>query len=207
MKNNAAKNRVTFVLIALNIVCFILSEIVGETSSTDVLVTVGGAYTPFVTAGEYWRLFTSMFLHAGIRHLLNNMLLLYVLGTSLEHVLGSAKYAAIYLLGGLIGSVVEYQHELRQGIAVVSVGASGCVYAIIGAAIFVVLRNKGRIEGLSLRQLLTVLLFSLYYGFVGANVANAAHLGGLAGGFVLAALLYRKEETRQDDFFSGGSLY
>ena len=98
-------------LIAANISLYLLAEIIsGSTLDTAVLVTWGGAYVPYLEKGQYWRLLTSMFMHSGIRHLLNNMLLLYVLGAVLEDLLGSLRFAALYLLGGLGAGAAAWQY-------------------------------------------------------------------------------------------------
>ena len=173
---------------------FLLAEIIsGSTENTQVLVTWGGAYVPYINEGEYWRLFTAMFMHAGIRHLLNNMLLLYVLGSSLESLLGPVRFLILYLAGGLIGNIAAWRFYVWQGRSVVAVGASGAVFAVMGALLWIVLISKGQVRGLSLRQMLVMLGFSLYFGFASAGVSNAAHIGGLLGGFVLSMLLYRKK--------------
>ena len=101
---------VTTVLIAINIAIFLLAEIIsGSTLSTSVLVKWGGADVALIHEGQYWRLFTAMFLHAGIRHLLNNMLLLYVLGQHLEYLLGAVKYTVLYFACGVIANIISYR--------------------------------------------------------------------------------------------------
>ena len=131
-----------------------------------------------------------MFMHSGIRHLLNNMLLLYVLGAVLEDLLGSPRFAALYLLGGLGAGAATWRYYLSRGEMVVSVGASGAVFAVMGALLFIVIYHRGRVRGLSLRQMMVMLLFSLYFGFTSADVSNIAHIAGLIIGFVLAIPLY-----------------
>ena len=156
------------------------------------LIRWGAMYTVLVEQGQYWRLFTAMFLHAGIRHLLNNMLLLGALGSAMESMLKSFKYLIVYLGGGLLANVISYLVYINKGETVVAVGASGCVYAVMGGMIYIVIRNGGRAAGLGTRQMLILAALSLYFGFVGANVANLTHVAGLVLGFVLAVILYRK---------------
>ena len=152
---------------------------------------LGAAYTPcIVEEGETYRIFTSMFLHFGIEHLINNMLVLFVLGSRLERVIGSLRFAVIYFLGGIAGNVVSLLYDLKQGETAVSAGASGAVFAVMGGMILVVLCNKGRLEDLSMRQILVLAVFSLYFGFTSSGVDNAAHLGGFLAGFILAVIVY-----------------
>ncbi len=199
MENNRPLPAVTAGLIALNIAAFVLAELHGSTLETAVLIDCGGAYPPLIARGEYWRLFTSMFLHAGIRHLLNNMLLLYVMGSVLETQTGRVRFLITALGGGLAGNLVHYALQIRSAGSSVSVGASGVVFAVIGGVLYVLLRNRGRVQGLTLRQLLIMLFFALYFGFTSPDVANAAHVGGLAGGFLLTLLLYRRPAEPAED--------
>ena len=183
---------ICIVLAAANVFFFILCECTGGSENSATLLRWGADYTPLILDGQYWRLFASMFLHSGIRHLLNNMLLLFVIGMTVEKHLGRVRFVLLYLLGGLAGNVIANWFYVRTGRTVLSVGASGAVFAVIGAVIWMILRNRGRVEGLSLTQMLVMLGFSLYFGLTDRNVANAAHLGGLAGGFLLCIPPYRK---------------
>ena len=184
------------VLMALNILYFFALEIfAGSTLETEVLIKGGGAYTPYVRDGQYWRMLTAMFMHAGMRHLLNNMLLLGIMGSALEGVLGKVRFAVVYLTGGLAGNIAGFLYYSGKGESVVLIGASGAVFAVIGAFFWIVIRNRGRVGTFTTGRLLVMLAFSLYFGFAEAGVANAAHLGGLAAGLLLGVLLYRKTSS------------
>ena len=89
-------------------------------------------------------------------------------------------------IGGLIGNIAAYYWYTGRGDHVVFIGASGAVFSVMGAVLLVVLICRGRLRELSLRQMLVMLAFSLYFGFASAGVSNAAHVGGLIAGFVLA---------------------
>ena len=188
--------KITTFLIAVNIIVFFVTELTGSTLNTDVLIKCGALYTPYVAAGQYWRIVTAMFLHSGIRHLLNNMITLGVLGYMLEDELGKVKYVIIYILSGIAGNAAEYISSVRSGGNVVAVGASGAVFGIMGALIWVLIRNRGRIRGISISRLLIMAAFSLYFGFVSSGIANEAHIGGMIAGFVIAMLIYRKKGVR-----------
>lgn len=185
------KEPATIILVVLNVLVFLAVEFTGFSQDTAHMLDWGAAYTPcIVEEGETYRIFTSMFLHFGIEHLINNMLVLFVLGSRLERVIGSLRFAVIYFLGGIAGNVVSLLYDLRQGEAAVSAGASGAVFAVMGGMILVVLCNKGRLEDLSMRQILVLAVFSLYFGFTSSGVDNAAHLGGFLAGFILAVIVY-----------------
>ena len=185
------KEPVTAGLILLNILVFLAVEFTGSSQNTMHMLDCGAAYTPMIVqGGEYYRLFTCMFLHFGIEHLLNNMLVLFVLGSRLERVIGKIKILLIYLLGGVLGNVISLYLELHAQNFAVSAGASGAVFAVMGAMIYIVIRNKGRLGDLSMRQILIMAAFSLYFGFASTGVDNAAHVAGMVSGFLLAVLLY-----------------
>lgn len=154
------------------------------------MLQCGAGYTPAIIQGEYYRIFTSMFLHFGPQHLGNNMLVLFVLGGRLERTVGKLKYLLIYLLGGMGGNLLCIFFELDSGDFAVSAGASGAVFAVMGAMIYAVIRGRGHIEDLSARQVVIMVAFSLYFGFTSEGVDNAAHVGGLICGFIMAVLLY-----------------
>lgn len=188
------KEPVTGILVFLNVCVFLIVELTGLSQDVGHMLKWGAAYPPLIIENrEIYRLFTSMFLHFGIEHLINNMLVLFVLGSRLERVIGHLKFALVYLLGGLAGNLISLWMELRQMDWAVSAGASGAVFAVMGAMLFVVLRNRGRIADLSARQILIMAVFSLYFGFASSGGDNAAHLGGLLAGFLLAVILYHPQ--------------
>lgn len=185
------KEPVTFILILINVLVFLVSDLTGYSQDVMHMLDLGAAYTPLITeGGEVYRLFTSMFLHFGIAHLLNNMLVLFVLGSRLERAAGKIRFLVIYLLGGVAGNVISLLLELNSGDYSVSAGASGAVFAVMGAMIYIVVRNRGWLEDLSWRQIVVMALFSLYFGFASSGVDNAAHVGGLISGGILAVILY-----------------
>ena len=185
------KEPVTFILILINVLVFLVSDLTGYSQDVMHMLDLGAAYTPLITeGGEVYRLFTSMFLHFGIAHLLNNMLVLFVLGSRLERAAGKIRFLVIYLLGGVAGNVISLLLELDSGDYYVSAGASGAAFAVMGAMIYIVVRNRGWLEDLSWRQIVVMALFSLYFGFASSGVDNAAHVGGLISGGILAVILY-----------------
>ena len=185
------KEPATMALILINVLVFIAVEFTGTSQDAWHVLEYGAAYTPYIIQnGEVYRLFTSMFLHFGIEHLVNNMLVLFVLGSRLERVIGKIRFLLIYLLGGIAGNVVSLFLELKMQEFSVSAGASGAVFAVMGAMIYIVIRNKGWLGDLSMRQILVMAAFSLYFGFASTGVDNTAHVGGMVSGFFLAVIFY-----------------
>lgn len=180
-------------IILINIAIFLIVEFTGSSLNTQHMVNWGAAYTPWILQEhEYYRLLTCMFLHFGIRHLGNNMLVLFFVGDCLERSIGKIKYLLIYLLGGIGANIFSLGMEVYRQESVVSAGASGAVFAVIGALLYIVIRNRGRIENFTTRQLMILAALSLYHGVTSAGVDNAAHFGGLVCGFSLCVLLYHR---------------
>lgn len=194
------KEPVTVLLILVNLVVFTIVELTGGSDDTMHMIQCGAAYTPSIVQGDYYRIFTSMFLHFGAQHLGNNMLVLFVLGGRLERTTGKLKYLLIYILGGMGGNLLCVFLELNSQEFAVSAGASGAVFAVMGAMIYAVIRGRGHIEDLSARQVIIMAAFSLYFGFTSEGVDNAAHVGGLICGFILAVLLYHPSHRRNTVF-------
>lgn len=191
MKDELKKMPVTACLILVNLIVFLITDFTGGTENTVHMIACGAGYGPLITgAGEWYRVFTSMFLHFGISHLANNMLVLFVLGQRLEPAVGGVRYLLIYLLSGFGGNVISLGLEMQSSNYAVSAGASGAVFGVMGAMIYVILRNKGRVADLSIKKMMIMAAFSLYFGFTSTGVDNAAHVGGLICGFLAAWLLY-----------------
>lgn len=157
----------------------------------------GAMYVPYLMNGErYYTLITSMFLHFGFSHLMNNMVMLLVIGYSLEPEIGKIRFLLIYLGSGLMGNLVSAWFDVNQGSYAVSAGASGAIFGIVGALLYVAIRNHGRVGEISTRGLVLMAGLSLYYGFTAQGVDNAAHIGGLVSGFLLAVLTYWKRKPK-----------
>ncbi len=189
MRRRRQKCIMNLIIIAVNVILFLAAEATGGSENTEHMVRLGASYTPLVEGGEYWRLFTSMFLHFGLAHLLNNMVLLFFLGDYMERFLGKVRYLILYLGGGILGNIFSYWSELQQGRQVVSAGASGAIFAVLGGLVVLLLIHRGRLEDLSLPRVLLMAALSLYVGFRSAGVDGFAHLGGFLGGALLAAAM------------------
>ena len=147
-----------------------------------------GALIPALVAqGEWWRLFSSMFLHSGIVHLGLNMISLYFLGSFVEPAFGRGRFLALYLLSGLSGGIA---YLYFGGFSVPAVGASGAIFGLLGGVLgYALRRGSFSWQNPLIRQLLILLALNLYLGFSIPNVSNTAHIGGLAGGFVFGWLV------------------
>lgn len=186
------KIRMNLLLIAINVLVFIFLTFHGRTEyDMNMMIRYGALYEPLILENhEYWRFLTACFLHFGIEHLVNNMIVLFVVGEYLERALGHTKYLVFYLLAGIGSTVISYFWHLHTGDFVVSAGASGAIFGVVGGLLWAVFRNRGQLEGLSSRQILIAAVLSVYLGMMDTGVDNAAHIGGLLCGFVLAMLFY-----------------
>lgn len=181
-------------IIVLNIIYFLYLEVTGSSLSSRFMIEKGAMYIPLLLEeNQYYRLIVSVFMHFGINHLINNMLVLFVLGDILERALGSVKYLIFYLLCGIGANLFSVLYDLgtMQDTAV-SAGASGAIFGVVGGLIYAVAINRGRLGDLSSRQLGVLVLITLYHGFTSTGVNNAAHIGGLITGFFLGILFYRR---------------
>lgn len=177
-------------LIVINIGVFMIFTLLGKSDDVLFMRQYGAMYEPYVTEGhEYYRLFTSTFLHFGIEHLLNNMVMLGALGFNLEPEIGKVRFLLVYIISGIGGNICSLLLNVSLGDVVVSAGASGAVFGLMGALLCAVIRKKGRIGRLNKKGMLILAVFSIYVGLSEQGVDNAAHIGGLACGFVLEALL------------------
>ena len=193
-------NWMNLIIIGVNIIVFALMEIFGDTDNLTFMLKCGAAYTPWILDGQWYRLFTSMFLHFGVSHLLNNMVLLLFLGDMLEEAAGKWRYLLIYLGGGLAGNIVSLLMDYRTGEMVVSAGASGAVFAVIGGIFVILIKQRGKVENLTLPRLVFVIFLSIYHGFQSTGIDNAAHIGGLLGGIILAFFVYRKKTPKRQTY-------
>jgi rhomboid protease GluP len=191
---------VTPVLIYLNILVFLLMVLSGISifnPNTERLLQWGGNFRPLTTTGEWWRLFTCMFLHAGILHLLMNMFALAYIGMFLEPIMGRFRFLSAYLLTGVCSGLMSiYMHSFTVG-----VGASGAIFGMYG--VFLATLTTKYIEKTARKtQLRSIMFFVLYNLLAGTegNVDNAAHIGGLISGIVVGYAFY-PGLVKQHQFF------
>lgn len=188
------------ILVAINVIVFILLSFGGMTEDAYYMYEKGAMYVPAVIYDqEYYRIFTSMFMHFGFEHLLNNMVSLIVIGKYVEPLVGKIKFLFIYLLSGIGGNILSFVLECYTKDYAVSAGASGAVFGLTGALLCLVILNHGRIGTITRQGMIVMVALSLYNGFASPGVDNAAHVGGLIVGFLATGLFcwkfYRKQRT------------
>jgi len=185
--------RLTTFLIVSNVLMYLLlivlsDNVINITLST--LVDMGALYGPYIAIdGAWWRLFSSLFLHAGITHIIMNMFSLYLLGREAERYFETKTYLWLYFSSGLMGSMLS----LCVHPEVVAVGASGAIFGIFGAMAGFFLANRSRLMEDSqafMQQFAVIIILNLIIGFSIESIDVTAHIGGLLmgilGGFVLS---------------------
>lgn len=194
-ENGAKRAVINTLIVVINVLIWCILEIFGDTLDGLYILRYGGMYPDLLLEQSQWyRLFTAMFLHFGAQHLANNMILLAAAGGILERSVGSIRYLIIYLGSGLFGNLLSFYMMVQTNDYAISAGASGAVFGMIGALVWSAIRNKGKIEGITTKGLLFMIILCLYYGITSSGIDNWAHAGGAISGFFLCILLYRKRK-------------
>ena len=184
---------ITYLLIAANVAIWLATLTAGASiagTPTDKLLLWGGNAASEVQRGDWWRLVTAMFLHMGLMHVVMNMLGFASVGITVERIYGHRLFLIIYLGSGLIGNALSLHFAAQQG---VSVGASGAVFGVMGALLVGLYQHRDRLPktfgSRTLSSLGFFISYSLLQGFSHQGIDNAAHVGGLLGGSLLAFVL------------------
>lgn len=189
MYRSSKKSMLTYVIIALNIIFYVYTAVLsGDFVVINYYVIRDyGQCNLFVLNGWYWQLFTAMFVHVNIVHLLGNMFFLLIFGLRAEELFSVQEYSAVYFLSGLAGNLLT----LLLGPAMVSAGASGAIFGVFGACTIYIKRAVGQ-------SIISALLFSFFLLMMssGGNVNNMAHLGGLVLGLLIGYALASRRKLR-----------
>ena len=196
--NLSGSRTLTYAIIGINVLVFLAMVVAGvgifEPTVGD-LAKWGGNFKPYTTSGDWWRLLPSVFVHAGLLHLAFNMYALLMIGLYLEPMLGKWRYAAAYLCAGIISSIASIWWHDKQ---IVSVGASGAIFGLYG--VFLALLSTRLIPHKMRKSLLQsigiFIVFNLAYGAGSKGVDNAAHIGGLLSGLLIATCIFLRCGSR-----------
>lgn len=190
---------ITPLLIIACIIVFISMYIIGAGSEdANTLIMFGANVKYLVQNGEIWRLFTSMFLHVGILHLIVNMYALNVIGRELEGIMGKLKFTLIYLGSGIVGSL--FSVVLNDSI---SAGASGAIFGLMGSLLYFGYHYRLYLGSVLKTQIIPVIILNLLIGFLSTGIDNFAHIGGLIGGYLLTMALGIPGKSNKKDQING----
>lgn len=179
---------VTQAIVAINVIIFLAMMVDGAglfASNPETHLRWGSNFGPMTTDGQWWRLFTSMFLHFGAIHLIFNMWALYDTGRVVERIYGNGVFLVLYLVAGVAGSITS----LLVHAQVNSAGASGAIFGVFGAMLAFMLARRGEVPATIMRahrgSTMAFIGYSLVFGFIHPGIDNAAHIGGLTAGLLL----------------------
>lgn len=194
----------SYVFLALQIIVFLLMELRGGSQNPFVLIEFGAKFNPFIIEGEWWRLFTPMFLHIGLLHLLMNSLALYYLGPTVEKIYGRTRFLFIYLFAGFLGSLASFIFSPN-----LAAGASGAIFGCFGALLFFGIIHPQTFFRTMGMNVILLLVFNLALGFLVTSIDNAGHIGGLIGGFLASGIVHlpkKKKPLQQLGILAGTIL-
>lgn len=185
MRSIKSRPVVSIILVALNVFVFILCKLGG-----DLLYDMGvlDAYHVLIKK-EYGRILWAMFLHSDMNHIFNNMLILFFLGSMIEKEVGHIRYMLLYFLSGIGGNLISLWAKVMNNEMAASLGASGAVFGLDGVLLAMVLLSDREMENVTMPRVVLMIAYSLYSGFRGSNIDNAAHVGGLLTGFFIAGIM------------------
>lgn len=192
---------VTAALTLVNVIVFLICTFTG-----NLLYNIGAFDAAnFIENRQYYRIVTSIFLHGGVNHLVSNMIVLYYLGEVVEKHFGLIRYGAIYLVSGICGNLLSLVYEIYTGQHISTVGASGAIFGVIGALLILVIAHKGHLNQITIGRLMFMISYSLYSGFLGSNINNAAHIGGFLSGMAVSSILWMTGRMKNRPYRNGES--
>lgn len=176
---------VSAALVAINVIVFIVCTFTGNLLYNKGRLDV----TSVLAYGEYGRLVWYLFLHSDITHIFNNMVLLFFLGAMIEREVGHIRYAILFFLSGIGGGILSLVYKTMTFDLSGTIGASGAVFGLDGALLALILFSGRRMKNVTPSRVILMIAYSLYSGFTGSNIDNAAHIGGLLTGFLVGAVI------------------
>lgn len=193
---------VTYIIMAICIILFILMELSGGSTNSQTLLKYGANLDVLVKNGEYYRLFTCIFLHIGIMHLLCNMYSLYIIGREVENLFGKIKYIIIFILSGIFGSIMSLAFTHNT----ISAGASGAIFGLLGALLYFGMHYRTYLGEAIKRSIIPIIVVNLIIGFFAEGINLAAHIGGLVGGVLVAMMVGVPDKSKTKDIINGTIL-
>ena len=180
-------------LVAINVIVFVACSFTG-----DLLYGMGRMTAYHVLQkGEYGRVLWAMFLHGDVGHIFNNMLLLFFMGSMIEKEIGHIRFGIVYFLSGISGNLLSLFAKVMNNDISGSIGASGAVFGLDGVLLALVLFSGKSMENITPARVVLMILYSLYSGFTGGNIDNAAHIGGLIAGFIIGSVMCMIQHRKQ----------
>ncbi len=193
---------VTKALIIFNILLYIVTLLYTD-NFTKSLILLGANNRGLVLGGEYYRLITNAFLHGSVIHLLVNMYSLWVVGSQVETFIGRWKFLIIYLLSAFMGSLFSIVFFSDS----ISIGASGAIFGLMGSLLYFGYHYRLYLSNTLTRELIPIIVLNLILGFTLKGIDNAAHIGGLLGGYLSTMMVGLKYKSSKAEMINGGIVY
>lgn len=187
---------VTSLILAANVIMFLVLTFNGGSGDALTQLKYGALTNVEPFASEWWRLFSSMFLHHDLTHLISNCFAILVFAPPLERLLGHWRYALLYLASGLVGNLISLEIYRQSMENHLSVGASGAIYGVYGAFLYIALLQRHLMDTSSRQTLYSLLIIGVVFSLMVPQVNWMAHFGGLIGGFFLYGLIIRVLKRR-----------
>ncbi|MBR4830354.1 MAG: rhomboid family intramembrane serine protease [Bacilli bacterium] len=209
MFKNKNNNLLTFILIGINVIAFILMcifsrQLILYISPTERVLKLFGAYKyDWVKSGDFFRLISSAFVHINMIHLLCNMYSLFVVGPTVDYFYGKFKFVLIYLYSAIVASLFVM---IFEGANVIAAGASGAIFGLLGALLYFGYAYRGYIGNKMIGSVISVIIINLFIGFTYTRISNIAHIGGLIGGLAISYMLGAGVENKKSSRISGAII-
>ena len=186
---------ITYILIAINVILFIIPLLFGEYNS---LINNFCVDASLIRSGQYYRILTGIFLHGSILHLLFNCYALFVIGSQVENFMGNFKFLIIYLFSGICGSIFSMIFSSYP-----SIGASGAIFGLMGALVYFGYHYRVYLGNVVKSQIIPLILLNLCIGFLSSGIDNFAHIGGLIGGSLISIAVGVKDKSSTFERING----
>lgn len=186
VKEAQGNNKIPFTLSIcfINIIIFAVMMIIGKRD--EFIQLFGNSQYYILEYKEFYRLFSCMFIHADIFHIIENMISLYIFGGMTERFYGSFDTALVYFFSGAVGSLISF--AFGTGI---SVGASGAIFGLIACILYTSKVNKKSVEGINYATMLIIAILNIASGFMISEVDNFGHIGGFLAGLIVSKIVYK----------------
>jgi rhomboid protease GluP len=190
-KQYLTKFPITTLIIAINVIYFILLHLYPGANEGETIFKWGAYYLPAVQGGEYYRLITPIFMQIGISHFIFNVFSIFMFVSVLEHLIGRGRFIIIYLVSGIAGYVTTFLFSTNY----LSLGASGAIFGVLGAFLYLSRKKSVMLDEASRKTIIPILILNLIFTFIDPGISITGHIGGFVMGYALSALL-RIEHSR-----------
>jgi rhomboid protease GluP len=161
-------------------------------SYNALLIEFGAKENLRILNGEYWRFVTPIFLHANLLHMTINTYSLYAVGRTVERIFGHLKYILVYMIAGIIGSIMSFMFSMNPG-----VGASGSLFGLLGALLYFGVENPVLFRRYFGNSVIVTIIINIIFGLSKSGIDNFAHIGGLIGGFLSSGIVISQKSAKK----------